>query len=64
MTPQTKGITMEQIKETWIIQDWAGNTCFQGKEFKSFEDGWGFIYETIDDEACYEDYYVETREST
>lgn len=31
--------------KAWIIKDWAGNTCFKGREFDSFEDAWGFIYE-------------------
>ena len=32
----------------FIIKDWANNTCFKGKTFNSFEDAWGFIYETFD----------------
>lgn len=32
----------------FIIQDWAGNVCFSAKEFDSFEDAWGFIYEKFD----------------
>jgi hypothetical protein len=42
----------------YVIQDWMGNICFKGKEFPSFEDAWGFIYETIDDEESYQEYYV------
>lgn len=29
----------------FIIKDWTGKVCFQGKTFPSFEDAWGFIYE-------------------
>jgi hypothetical protein len=29
----------------YIIQDWAGNVLFNGREFDSFEDGWDFISE-------------------
>ncbi len=28
---------------TWIIYDWANNDVFQGKEFKTFEDGEEFL---------------------
>ena len=46
----------------FIIQDWMGNVLFDGKTFESFEDGWGFIYETDpnteEDEHHYDDYYV------
>ena len=27
----------------WIIQDWAGNVCFGGAEFDSFDDAEEFI---------------------
>lgn len=43
----------------YIIKDWADNTLFKGKTFKTFEDAWGFIYETIKDETYYEDLFVE-----
>lgn len=32
----------------YIIKDWAGNTCFQGREFDTFEDAWGFLYGAYD----------------
>lgn len=34
--------------KTFIIIDWAGNHLFTDKTFKSFEDGWNFIYENVD----------------
>jgi hypothetical protein len=33
---------------TYIIKDWTNKTCFFGKEFKYFEEAWGFIRETFD----------------
>lgn len=33
---------------TFIIEDWAGNHLFKNKIFKSFEDGWEFIYSNVD----------------
>lgn len=29
----------------YVIKDWAGNTCFYGKSFATFENGWDFLYE-------------------
>jgi hypothetical protein len=34
----------------YIIKDWAGNICFKGKQFPSFEDAWGFLYELYDEQ--------------
>ncbi len=49
-------------KEKYIIQDWAGNHLFKDKEFDSFEEGWEFIYENVqeetEDDGTYEDLYV------
>jgi hypothetical protein len=44
----------------WIIKDWTGKTCFNGKEFDYFSDAWDFIYQTCpeDDEKSYDDYFV------
>lgn len=36
------------MSKTFIIQDWAGNQLFPCKTFESFEDGWDFLYEKID----------------
>lgn len=35
----------------FIIKDWAGNTCFKGKTFPSFEDAWEFLYSYPEYEA-------------
>lgn len=49
----------------FIIKDWAGNECFRGKRFSSFEAAWGYIYECYDHLAeeefneQMEEYYVE-----
>lgn len=33
---------------SFIITDWAGNVCFQGKEFPTFDDAWNdFLYPEI-----------------
>lgn len=47
-------------KNRFIIKDWADNVCFQGIEFPTFEDAWGYIYENVKDEDnAYDDYFVE-----
>lgn len=49
----------------YIIQDWAGNTCFFGKTFKSFHDADSFLsekFEHLSDRAYEEErgeYYIE-----
>lgn len=52
----------------YIIKDWTGRVLFDGKTFPSFEDGWGFIYETNPEpeqnspdwvDGWFDDYYVE-----
>lgn len=46
-------------KQTWIIVDWAGNRIDTGGEtFDSFEDGWSWICEFVEDEQDHEDLYV------
>lgn len=44
----------------FIIKDWADNHLFQNKEFKTFEDGWDFLYETLPnaEEGELGEYYV------
>ena len=32
----------------YIIRDWADNHLFTERTFDSFEDGWEFIYENVD----------------
>jgi hypothetical protein len=34
----------------FIIEDWAGNVCFRGKEFNDFDEAEGFLCETLDDD--------------
>lgn len=41
----------------FIIIDWAGNVLFNGREFDSFEDTWGHIYEHRPEED-WQDLYV------
>lgn len=44
------------------IRDWMNNLMFGGKEFDSYEEGWSFIYENIEEEyegdGTYDDVYV------
>ena len=48
----------------YIIKDWMNNTCFHGKEFSSFDDAWGFIYNFHDDdEEYFQEYHVVLKES-
>ena len=43
----------------FIIVDWVNNVMFDGKEFDSFDDGWAFIYENIEDkDNAYDDVFV------
>ena len=46
----------------YIIKDWAGNHLFRDEVFKTFEDGWEFIYanveEETEDDGTYDDYFV------
>lgn len=54
--------------DKFIIIDWAWNHLFKDKEFETFEDGWEYIYENVDnskydetgneDDNEYQDYYV------
>jgi hypothetical protein len=50
-------------KAVWFIQDWAGNECFKGREFESFDDGEEFLCEVLDDayETDRQEYYVTLR---
>lgn len=57
--------------EKFIITDWAGNHLFKDKEFETFEEGWEYIYENVDnskydetgdeDDNEYQEYYVITK---
>lgn len=54
--------------DTFIIIDWAGNHLFKDKEFETFEEGWEYIYENVnnskydetgnEDDNEYQEYYV------
>ncbi len=52
-------------RQKFIIEDWAGNICFNGRKFKTFEDAWGFLYDFYRDLPDHEfdeqmgEYYVE-----
>lgn len=51
----------------FIIKDWAGNICFKGIQFESFEDAWGYIYELFpegDEDQTYDEYFVEKLRQT
>ena len=57
--------------DKFIIIDWAWNHLFKDKEFETFEDGWEYIYENVDnskydetgneDDNEYQEYYVITK---
>lgn len=57
--------------DKFIITDWVGNHLFKDKEFETFEEGWEYIYENIDnskydetgneDDNEYQEYYVVTK---
>jgi len=51
----------ENKMEKFIIKDWAGNTCFKGKRFKTFEDAWGYINE-IYGHLCEEEFEEHVQE--
>jgi len=36
------------MSKRFIIQDWAGNRMFPNETFDSFDSGWCFIYENVD----------------
>ena len=42
------------MKTIFIIIDWAGNRLFPTEEFSSFDDGWCYIYENVDN-SLYEE---------
>lgn len=48
------------MKSKFLIQDWAGNICFHGREFESFDDAEEFLCERLDDayETDREEYYI------
>ena len=53
---------------SWIIKDWAGNIKFNGKKFKSFDDGEEYLCEYFDKNSMDYDewrgeYYVVEQET-
>lgn len=52
----------------YIIQDWTGKRLFLNQEFDSFQEGWDYIYENVDNETynqtqnendnVYQEYFV------
>lgn len=51
------------MSKQFIIKDWANNEIAPGETFESFEDGWSWIYENIQDEEMFQDLYIEEVES-
>lgn len=52
---------------SFVIKDWAGNTCFHGKTFKTFDDADSFLserFEHLSDEDYEEErgeYWIEEK---
>ena len=46
------------MKTKYKIVDWMNNRIFPNKVFKSFDDGWDFIYLKFPNEEDLSDYYV------
>ena len=51
----------------YVIQDWTGKDVCYPLTFKTFEDGWGYIWGELTDrlnlkEDDYQEYYVEYKE--
>ena len=40
------------------IVDWMSNRIFPNKIFKTFEDGWEYIYDKFPNEEDHQEYYV------
>lgn len=55
---------------SYIIKDWAGNTCFHGKTFKSFDDAEEYLslkFEHLTDKAYNEErgeYWIQHKDCT
>lgn len=52
---------MATKKKVYIIEDWAGNICFQGKEFQTADDAWEFI-QANEPEEDWQEYEVVEKE--
>ena len=46
------------MKTQYKIVDWMNNRIFPNKVFKSFEDGWEYIYKKFDNEEDHQEYFV------
>jgi len=54
---------------SWIIESWTGRRLFPDRKFDTFEEGWDFIYQNVDNSVynesqndndnVYQDLYVE-----
>ena len=42
----------------WVIVDWMSNRCFADHNFKTYEDGWDFLYEKFSSDDDLGEYYV------
>jgi len=54
-TNDDKEITLVPVR--YIVIDWADNVMFGGKKFKSFDDGWSYVYDHMEEEEL-DDVYV------
>jgi len=54
METLTKGKQMNKYK----IVDWMNNRIFPNKIFKTFEDGWEYIYDKFPNEEDHQEYFV------
>ena len=48
----------ERQMNKFKIVDWMNNRLFPNKVFKTFEDGWDFIYKKFPNEEDLSDYFV------
>jgi len=48
----------ESIMKKYKIVDWMNNRIFPNKIFKSFEDGWEYIYNKFDNQEDHQEYFV------
>jgi hypothetical protein len=51
------------MSKLFVIYDWAGNLCFFGESFKSFDDAEEFLCEKLSDsyETDRGEYYIEVK---
>ncbi len=51
-------------RKYWIIKDWAGNLCFHGRRFVSFENGEAWLCEKLGEayETDRGEYYTQLEE--